>query len=167
MWLDPEAIQKLNRDLKKVSDKLDKAAKEAPTWVDRELRYYGNLMRITILKSMRSTPKSTKAYYRGEGRWHHSSLPYNPPAIDFGELLSSVMFDAGNMELTIGSKAKKAPHGLWMELGTKGLAGMGYIVEPRPWLAPGVQAHIDDLRKDIGEITVEMIGKTFENWERY
>lgn len=162
MWLDPEDITKLNKDLDKISRKLVKSADTMNSWVDKELTYYGNEMRNTIIKSMRSTRRSSIGYLRGKNKYHYPSLPYNPPAIDYGHLVRSVMFDVGNMQMTIGSKAHEAPHGLFMEFGTKGLAGMGHIIEPRPWLAPGVAEHIDSLRASIGSVSVEMISSAFE-----
>jgi len=163
MWMNPEEIAKLNKDLDKVSKSLLKNSKSVVTWVNKELTYSGNEMRNAIMQSFRDTERAPWSYYRGEGNRHHPSLPYQPPAIDFGHLVRSIFYDVGEMQMMIGSLAGEAPHGLFMEFGTTGLASMGYIIEPRPWLAPIVTEYIDDIRSRIGNITVEYIGQPFES----
>lgn len=165
MWMDQEDIDKLNKDLERIQKGLIKNANTVGNWVRRELTIGANDIRNTILKGMRNTATGYKRYRRrtksGKGTYHWSSFPYNYPAIDFGHLVRSIMYDVGDLWMRIGSEAHEAPHGLFMEKGTK-WSLTDYIIESRPWLAPSVDLHIEDIRSNIGKVSTEMISSPFE-----
>jgi len=165
MWMEQESIDKLNRDVERIGKECAKNANTIGDWVAKELTYGGNEIRNTILRSMRGTQTGYRMYKRatksGNIKIHYSSYPYNPPAIDFGHLLKSIMYDVGDLWMRVGSEAHEAPHGLFMEKGTK-WSNTEFIVEPRPWLTPAVDEHIDDINARIGKVSMEIISSPFE-----
>ena len=153
--IDSKELTKLNAKLNKIGKELESAGKEFSNPVTRELVIGANEIRNTIILSMRNTPQTGRKYRRGKsGGIHIASSPGNPPAIDSGELLRSIVYDVRDMEVEIGNEAG-APYGRFLEEGTKKM-------EARPWLAPAVEKHKDPIINSVGKIAFEIIGKSFE-----
>lgn len=153
--IDSEALKKLNKDLNRIGRELAKQADKIPSTIGRELFIGGNKIRNTIIQSMRSTKRAPWYYTSGKTRVkHHPSLPYNPPAVDTGELIRSILFDVDHMSMEVGSYGG-APYGKWLETGTPRM-------KPRPWLEPAVSEHADDIIKRIGIAGFNLTTEPFE-----
>jgi len=151
--MDTKELDKLNRDLKKIGEKLYKTAVETPDTITRELALGATDIRNTIVMSMRNTPKTGRWYKRGKKK-HRASSPGNPPAIDRGKLVRSIMFNVRDMEVEIGAIGG-APYAESLEFGTKKM-------EPRPFLDPAVKKHAPEIVEIVGQKVFEVIKKPFE-----
>ena len=147
------SLKDLNKELSKISKELNSKMKELPNGVIRELTIGANLIRNTIILSMRNTPKTGREYRRGS-KSHIASSPGKPPAIDRGELVRSIMYDIREMEVEIGNEAG-APYGSYLEEGTKN-------IEPRPWLEPAVNKHKNNILKNITGVCIDIVKKPLE-----
>jgi hypothetical protein len=158
--IDSKELEKLNKKLARIGRDLIKQADKFPNAVTQELVIGANKIRNTIINSMRSTKRAPWYYTSGKTKVkHHPSLPYNPPAVDTGELIRSIMFDAREMEVEIGTFGG-APYGKWLETGTK-----DGKLKPRPWLDPAVQEHADDIVKRIGIAGFNLMTEPFEGFD--
>jgi len=152
---DSKELGKLNKKLDKIGQNLFKAAKEIPDSVTRELALGANDIRNTVITSMRDTPKTGRHYRRGKGgKVHIASSPGNPPAIDYGELVRSIMFNVGNMEVEVGSIGG-APYSIFLEEGTEKM-------EARPFLGPAVDKHEKEILERVGNTAFEVIKGGFK-----
>lgn len=127
-------MQKINRDLSKIGRELIKNASRVEGAVARVLTIQGNAMRNHIIESMRKSPPDTAVIYRkGKNRniIHHPSMPGNPPRVDSGELVRSILFDVERYSLEIGV-AGGGIYGKWLEEGTSKM-------KARPWLEPAAK----------------------------
>lgn len=149
--IDSRELAKLNKKLHKIGKELQKAAADIPDVITQELVIGANLIRNTIIQSMRSTKRAP--WTTGKAG-HHPSMPGHPPAVDTGELLRSIMFDARPMEVEIGTFGG-APYGKWLETGTSKM-------EARPWLEPAVEEHADDIVKRIGIVGFNLVTEPFD-----
>ncbi len=153
--IDSEEMNKLNRDLDKIGKKLFESVAEIPDSVTRELAIGANDIRNTIITSMRDTPKTGRTYRRGKsGKVHTASSPGNPPAIDYGELVRSIMFDVRDMEIEVGSMGG-APYAVFLEEGTAKM-------EARPFLDPAVIQHKQAIIDRVGDVAFEVIKGSFK-----
>lgn len=155
--IDSKELNKLNRKLAKVGKELIETAIRIPDEITRELAIGANDIRNTILRSMTGTKKAPWFYWRGKkpGRKKHNpSAPGEPPAVDSGELIRSIMFDVREMEIELGSKAG-APYSEDLEEGTEKM-------DARPWLGPAVEKHEKDIVDRVGEGVFEIIKGSFE-----
>jgi len=166
--IESEALTRLNRKLGKIGDDLNKAAEKIPGEIAKRLHIGANDIRNTIILSMRNTKRGKRFYWRSKGRKvkksgtgflksakrHYSSAPGEPPAIDYGGLIRTIMFDVRGMEMEVGSKAG-APYSEFLEFGTPKM-------EARPWLNPAVEKHEKEILDNIGEGAIEWISKSFE-----
>jgi HK97 gp10 family phage protein len=151
--IESKELDKLNKDLSKIGKELFKTATKIPDEITKRLAMGAIDIRDTIILSMRNTPKKGRIYKRGKKK-HISSSPGNPPAIDRGELVRSITFDVGEMEVEIGAEAG-APYASFLETGTKKM-------EARPFLDPAVEKHRQEIIDDIGEKSFELIQSSFE-----
>ncbi len=160
--IETKALTKLNKDLNKIGEELFETARKVPDVITRRLAIGANDIRNTIILSMRDTPKDGKTYKRGKKK-HIASSSGNPPAIDSGELVRSIIFDVQDMEVEIGS-AGGAPYAEALEFGSTdwSLLGGATKMAPRPWLEPAVKKHSKEIVNDIGESVFELIGKPFK-----
>ena len=104
----------------------------------------GNDIRNTAIAGMQSSPPTGKLY-TGGGRSapHRASSPGEFPRVDTGDLLRSIIVEDRINEIEVGSIITDPPYPQWLEDGTD-------IMEPRPWLAPAITAHEDDIRARAG-----------------
>jgi len=152
--IDSEALKELNKKLDKIGKKLMGVVKEIPDPVTRELVIGANDIRNTIIDSMQRGKKTGKKYRRGK-KEHQASAPGEAPAVDYGELLRSIMFDVREMEVEVGNEAG-APYGKFLETGTED-------IEPRPWLEPSVAKYKEEIIKSVGKVSFETIRQPFED----
>ena len=148
--IDTKSIQKLNRDINKISRELLKVHGELKGTVNKALFLEFNAVRNYIITSMRNTKRSEKSYKRKSVE-HHPSLPGNPPAIDTGDLVKSILYDVKNMEARLGLVGG-APHGVFLEKKTnRFFSGLLKIDSAgiRPWLKPAIEANKEKIIKKI------------------
>lgn len=152
--IETPALEKLNKQLNEIGKELYNQVDKLPAGITQELAIGANDIRNTIIKSMRDTPKTGRVYRRGK-IVHVASSPGNPPAIDTGELIRSVMFDVRDMEIEIGSLGG-APYSKHLEFGTKKM-------EARPFVNPAVEKHEDEIVDRVGKKAFNIIKKPFED----
>ncbi len=153
-----DSVKIMQAVIKRQSKEFAKIWEKTKDPIKLKLLYWGNTIRNTAIESMQDTPKTGNWYRRGK-KWHIASSPGNPPAIDRGTLISKIVprvNDNGNdLELEVGALTG-APHGYWMEKGTK-WSLTEHIVAPRPWLEPAVQKNLPEMMEDVGKVTYEII----------
>lgn len=119
----------------------------------KQLVKSANQVRNEMIKSMRDTPKTGRAYKRGS-KVHIASSPGNPPAIDTVELLRSIVVDVKSEGIEVGALIG-APYAPFLEEGTSRM-------EPRPFLIPALDKLTpqinNDLLKAISESTKNVFG---------
>lgn len=164
MVMESKELTKLNKNLNKISKELFRSVDKIPVNITKELAIGANDIRNTIIKSMRDTPKTGRHYKRGK-KFHIASSPGNPPAIDFGELVRSIVFDVREMEVEVGSEGG-APYSEFLERGTLKIFDESITplerMAPRPWLAPAVEKHHQEIIDNVGKEAFDIIGKSFE-----
>lgn len=152
--IESKELTRLNKKLDNIGANLFKVATEVPVDITRELALGANQIRNTIILSMRNTPQTGKIYKRGK-KQHIASSPGNPPAIDSGDLLKSILFDVRDMEVEVGSIIDVPPYPTYLEEGTSKM-------KARPWLAPAVEKHEKEIIDNVGHGVFEIISKPFE-----
>ena len=158
--IESKELDKLNKKLNEIGKKLINVSggagggKNIPNEITERLAIGANDIRNTIILSMRNTPKTGKHYKRGK-KTHIASSSGNPPAIDSGDLLKSIIFDVRKMEVEVGSIIDIPPYPRYLEEGTKKM-------DARPWLEPAVEKHQQEIVDDIGENVFELIKKPFK-----
>jgi len=153
--IDTVELSKLNKKLAKVGRKLNKAAMEVPGEVAQELTIGANEIRNTIITSMQKEQKTGRIYRKSKNVEHQASAPGEPPAVDTGELLRSVMFDVHKFAVEIGV-AGGGPYAEPLEFGTKKM-------EPRPFIDPAVEKHKQAILDRVGDGVFEVIAKSVKS----
>jgi len=137
-----------------------KYGREAGHRIMAELVAGANEIRNEIILSMRNTPKSGRLYSRGYSKkgkpvMHRASSPGNPPAVDTGDLLRSIIADARFTEVEVGSIITNPPYPIFLEKGSPKTR-----LEARPWLEPAFKKHEfgirDSVRRVLNDIAKEM-----------
>ena len=109
----------------------------------------GNDIKKDIQRSMKGTKRASWSYKRGTKR-HFPSAPFNPPAVDTGELWGRILFDtrtnSTGCELEIGTDVL---HGLFMEIPRRGKLPF----DERPWLVPAVNRNFNSIMRRIRKET--------------
>ena len=155
-----KVMDKLNRDINKITKSLHEKHKGVKRVVNKFLVKEGNELRNIIITSMRDTPRSPSFRRGGKNRTiiHHPSIKGNPPAIDTGELVRSILYDVEDMKLNIGTIAGGAQ--------TKGGRNYGEILETtkhlplkRPWLEPAVLSREKEIKKTLKDILKKEFGR--------
>ena len=114
--------------------------------------------RNDILQSLRNTERNMGRFYsRQKGKKKHfPSVPGNPPAIDMGNMLRSILFDAYDYKFIIGSIQTKPPYPEWLE---EPPPKANY--EERPWLGPAVDRRRPIIIGELENIVPDAIDKVF------
>ena len=155
--MDSKELNKLNKKLHKIGNELVDSVKSMPAEIKNWLNIGANQIRSTIILSMKNTPATGRHYKVSKtGKPHIASSPGNPPARLSGDLIKSIITDVREWEAEVGSYIEgSVPYPEYLEFGTKKM-------EARPWLAPAVEKHQDDIVNRIGKSVFEIIGKPFE-----
>ncbi len=156
--IESKALDKLNKNLNKIGEELFEVARNVPDEITKRLAMGANDIRNTIILSMRDTPKDGRTYKRGKKK-HIASSAGNPPAIDFGELVRSIVFDVRDMEIEVGADGG-APYAAALEDGAT--YKDGHTMEARPFLMPAVEKHEKEIINDVGQNVFELIGRPFK-----
>ncbi|MBU1621803.1 MAG: hypothetical protein KKF27_21985 [Gammaproteobacteria bacterium] len=164
--MDSKELWKLNKELNRIGNELFDKGKKLPGPINIELNLGATKIRNTIIKSMRDTPKTGRHYRRGKsGKAHIASSPGNPPAIDYGELVRSIMYDVRDMELEAGV-AGGAPYAVFLEGGTYEFSEKHMLasekMESRPFLGPAVEKHYKEIISNVGNAAFEVIKQGFD-----
>lgn len=150
-------IKDLNKTLRKIGQNLNKAGQKLTGELDKVLFIGGNDIRNDIILSMvpgrRTTGPSGIIYKRGNIS-HQASAPGEAPAVDTGQLLRTILFEAGNNTLEVGS-AGGAPYSEFLEDGTKNM-------EPRPFLQPAVDKNTKKITENIMLAGKGLIERAFD-----
>lgn len=157
--IESRELDRLNRKLADIGEELVNMGvtggdNTIPGAITGELVRGAVNIRNAILKSMRDTPKTGRHYRRGK-KTHVASSPGNPPAIDSGDLIKSVIFDVRPMEIEVGSIISIPPYPRYLEEGTEKM-------EARPWLGPAVEKHTEEIIDDVMEAASQLMGKPFK-----
>ena len=165
--IDRKEFKELNQELRTIGKNLVNTKDRIPSGLNRELIIGANKIRNTVILSMKNTPKTGRYYRRGKsGKYHIASSPGNPPAIDYGELVRSIMFDVQDWEMEVGSFGG-APYAPFLEEGTFGKSvgrsgGQIGNVAPRPFLAPAVEKHRQEIIDAVGNAAFDVIKMGFK-----
>jgi hypothetical protein len=137
-----------------------KFVREAENNVMAELIAGANDIRNDIIQSMRNTPKSGKLYSKGyknkKGKTvtHRASSPGNPPAVDTGDLLRSIIMDARFTEVEVGSIITNPAYPKFLEYGSP-----KHKLEARPWLKPAVDRNEPRIQKAVRDAINSVIAE--------
>ena len=81
-----------------------------------------------------------KSIKRGDGRYHHPSVPGSAPAVDSGTMKNSITHEihisGDSVSGAVGSTITNPPYPSYLETGTSKMA-------ERPWLLPSVRENAD------------------------
>ena len=167
--IESKELDKLNKKLEKISERLYKAVDEMPESVTKELGWGAIKIRNTIIESMQQEKKTGNIYRKGKKsskRFHQASAPGEAPAVDTGAGLRSVMFDIRKQKMEVEIGTVGATYLAMLEGGTVKIFGegtiLGDIIEPRPWLGPAVEKHYEEIIHDVGEEVFKVTKKPFE-----
>ena len=152
-------LKKLNMDLKRIGKELlEKGQMGVTTRIGQVLLVGANNTRNDILKSVRNTPLRMDIFYsRQKGKKkHHPSKPGSPPAIDTGNMLKSIVFDAYDYKFIVGSIQTNPPYPEWLE---KPPPKAKY--KARPWLDPAVDKQEPIIVEQLGNIVPDITDKIF------
>ena len=141
-----------------LDDGLDEMASNISAKAVSALKAAAQVVRDEIAVSMAHTPRDyRKSYYHHNSKTpHHPSMPYNPPAIDSGDLRESLHWDVRDegdrIVMEVGSIMTEE-YPAWLERGTsRGMA-------PRPWLRPAFEKKSDQI---IDIVKRGVFGEKFE-----
>lgn len=150
---EPENLKKFNTKLRALAKALKKTDADIDKDVIDVLNKGANNIRSRIILSMRNTKRAAHFYIRGKKK-HHPSAEYNPPAIDGGDLIDSILFNVTKRKMSVGSTILNPAYPLFLEEGTRKM-------RPRPWLEPAFDAEEATIVNDLGEVIPDKISKIF------
>lgn len=133
-------------ELKKIQLRLEEFNQKSLDLIYYRLVWGGNKMRNSWINKMRRTPKTGRKYKRGK-KFHIASSPGQPPAVDTGQYMRSLVIDNRADMVEVGVKSG-APYAKWLEQGTDKIEARP-VMEPvaNAWI-PRIQRRIiDDLEK--------------------
>ena len=162
--IETENLGTMNAQLVRLSEKMYKQATSIQNGIIKIVGIGANDIRNTIITSMQNTPKWSRSYVRGKSKRikddtgkmrrarHYVSMPGNPPAVDTGQLVRSILWrlnPPGN-EIEVGAiggtgKGGKS-YATYLEYGTKHMA-------ERPFLKPAIDRHIEGIINQVENYT--------------
>ena len=152
--MDPKRLARLSKQLNTISRRLMRDAAQIRTIVNIPLLDGANKMRNRVIEGMTREAKHGRWYNRGR-RKHRASAPGEYPASDYGNMVKSLEFELGEMEVEFGTVG--APYAELLELGTpKGQ------MAPRPWLANTADEMAPDIANDVMSHTGNRIARSFQ-----
>lgn len=129
-------------------NELDEKPKKLETELGKAIAKSCLLVQRTCQESMTNTKVNEAVTYYTHNKTigHHPSLPYNPPAVDTGNLRRSITFevDEKKMEGIVGTTVY---YGAYLELAEYGSSRM----QPRPWLKPSLDKNYEEIKKILAE----------------
>lgn len=136
--------------------------READSFIRRQVKEIifdgATKTRNDIIMSMRNTKRRSDRFYsrqRGKAK-HFPSKPGQPPAIDSGDLIQSIQFDAVDYKFVIGSIITKPPYPEWLEK-----PPMKAKYKARPWLDPAIERQTPLITDRIGEVVPNLADRIF------
>lgn len=166
IYNDIKEMSKFADMIAKMKKRTEHAADSVKNSILKVVAEGANDIRNDIISSMATTPRQANFYLRGKSKRvrdagtgkmrrarHFPSMPFNPPAIDSGQLVRSIMWKADGNKVEVGviggtkamGKDGKS-YAIHLEFGTK-------FMEKRPFLKPAVDAHIQDIKRKVEEKT--------------
>ena len=140
-------IKRFNKKAASMSRKFSSIVTDFSRLTERELTAGGIEIRNTIIEGLLNPPKTGRMY--GD---HQASAPGEYPATKSGDLVASIIFDVRNLELEVGSSMDGEKYPEYLELGTpKGQ------MEPRPFIAPSVEKHAEEILDNIADAFSDII----------
>ena len=153
-------MKKLNADFNRISKKIKDGSRTGiKKNISNVLVTGANDTRNDIIKSMRNTPRQKPKWInwpneKKQKSRHFPSKPGHPPAIDTGDLIKSIQFDAYDYKFIIGSIQTDPPYPEWLEKGTKKM-------KARPWLEPASERQEPIIIRNLGKIIPDLTNEIF------
>jgi len=122
-------------ELERVATELGKITPAVKKAIRQEMGYVAVDIQNDILRSMRETPRAHWSYKRGTMPDHHPSKPWEPPAVDGGRLINSIIIEKASDQVEVG--ASNCEYAVYLEEGTVHMA-------PRRFISP-VMEHFSPL----------------------
>ncbi len=141
-----------NIDLSQLSNFLKDRTSKISDNMAEAMELCGDKVVSDIKYSMDHTERNMeRSYYTNNATIvHHPSKPYNPPAVDTGNLKNTIRHEVykNGKEVygIVGTTQKDPDYGLYLEYGTSD----GRIA-PRPWLKPAMRKNNDFIRTAIAK----------------
>ena len=144
------------REVRKLANEIARSSGAAKQMVMVALVNAAMETRNEMIGSMKGTPKTGLPYKRGK-KTHIASSPGNPPAIDRGGLVRSIIPDVrpANLEVEVGSTIVDPPYPIFLEEGTTKMAA-------RPWIKPAYEKIVP---KESVKITAAVVKAALE-WKK-
>jgi hypothetical protein len=137
------------------ADRLEKAvAKGGINRIMDQLVIGANDIRNEMITSMRQSPATGKKYTGGRGgKSHIASSPGNPPRVDSGQLINSIVMDERFFEVEVGSRITEGdpPYPTVLEFGNE-----EGTLKARPWAEPA----FENKRLDIEANLIDAVNDT-------
>ena len=141
-----------DRVLRRFSKRIQRLVlKDARRGILKELIIGANNIRNEAILSMKNSPPTGKRYKRGS-KWHIASSPGNPPRVDTGNLIGSIIMDARHNEVEVGSIITDPPYPIYLEEGTDKMA-------PRPWLEPAFDKNKGKIQRGVLQAVIRSARK--------
>lgn len=137
-------------DLSKLSDFLKERASTINDNLETAIKICGKKVSDDIKYSMDHTERNPERSYYTNNKSipHHPSLPGHPPAVDTGNLKSTISYEVYNnrdeVYGVVGTTQKDPDYGAWLEYGTSKMV-------PRPWLKPAMIKNNEFIRYTIAK----------------
>lgn len=125
------AVQLVSKSGKSMELILKEVKQSNVTFVDKILNAMANETQSNAIQLIQGGSRSGKTYKRG-GKEHIASSAGEPPKTDKGNLVANIIAEPRGRLLYVAGSNKKAPYGLYLELGTRNIS-------PRPWLQPSFE----------------------------
>ena len=149
-------VKNLHVNLKRLGKEFAQSGKFIRPEMRKVMFESANEIRNDIIQSLRNTQKDlTKVYARGR-KTHNPSLAGHPPAIDTGDMLKNVNYDAEDYKFEIGSTLNDPPYPAWLEEPPPKAP-----YEERPWLMPAVNRNESGIYSRIGKVIPDLTDKIF------
>lgn len=137
---------------KEVGEKLEKLSSKSQRRMMDLLVVSANNIRNDMITGMETTPKTGNRYRRRKGVYHTASSPGNFPAVDSGDLVSSIIMDARFTEVEVGSIITYPAYPKFLEFRTARM-------KKRPWVKPVYDTQKPKIEKAVNRLMKEILGE--------
>ena len=158
-------IKKVELNLRQIGKELKKSGDTTVRKESRRILFdAANDTRNDIIKSMRNTPRQKPKWInwpneKKQKSRHFPSRPGHPPAIDAGDMVKNVLFDAYDYKFIIGSVQRKPPYPAWLEDPAGNAPNAPY--KARPWLNPAIERRTPIVLDNFGKVIPDLTDKIF------